>query len=67
MNENKTSTGTLTNTERLRTHLTENGLPAALLSAWEAEDPEDTQKRLKGALLKYYFSEKTSASQTKAK
>jgi len=67
MSENQTTSSPPTNTERLRTHLTANGLAAALLSAWEAEEPADIQARLLAALIKFYIPEQSSNDEAKAK
>jgi len=55
-----------TNTERLRAHLSKNGLAAALLSAWEAKEPANVQDRLLAALMKFYFPEKTTDGEAEA-
>ena len=59
MDKDKTATAPLTNTQRLRSHLTKNGLAAALLSAWEAGEPKAVHERLLEALNKFHDPEKT--------
>lgn len=49
-----------TNTDRLRAHLTQNGLAAALLIAWEQTEPANVQERLMAALTNFCRPEKTS-------
>ncbi len=66
MDENKSITAPPTNTERLRAHLTANGLTVALLSAWEKGDPTTAQANLLTALVKFYFPEKTGNDNAKA-
>jgi len=60
MDKDKAATGPLTNVQRLRAHLTKNGLAAALLSAWEANDPPDAQRRLLAALRDFHNTEQPS-------
>ncbi len=66
MDENKITTAPLTNTARLRAHLTANGLAAELLSAWEASDPASAQARLLSALMKFYSPEQADNDKAKA-
>ena len=66
MSENQTTSPLPTNTERLRAHLTANGLAAELLSAWEAGDPASAQARLFAALMKFYSPEQADNDKAKA-
>lgn len=68
MDENEMATSSPTNTERLRAHLTVNGLAAALLSAWEeTENSATAQKELMAALVNFYFPEQTGNDEVKVK
>lgn len=67
MDEKCNAPASPTNTMRLRSHLTANGLAVALLSAWEETEPADVQSRLMTALNNFYFPEKTSNAQGEAK
>lgn len=50
---NATSAPVLTNSERLRTHLTSGGLAMTLLDAWKKDDPE-AQARMLTALHDFH-------------
>jgi hypothetical protein len=42
------------NTDRLRAHLTKEGLAAALLSAWQHGEPAEGKARMLAALKTFY-------------
>jgi hypothetical protein len=44
----------MSNTDRLRVHLTNRGLAAALLSAWERSEPDERQARMLATVHDFY-------------
>ena len=58
--------GILTNTQRLRSHLTEGGLAAALLTAWEDGEQTQAQERMLATLHAFHEPKQASDDQTAA-
>jgi hypothetical protein len=63
MDKDKAATAPLTNTQRLRAHLTSGGLADVLLHAWEADELKAVHERLLEALNKFHNPEKTGNGQ----
>lgn len=57
---------TLSNTQRLRTHLASGSLATALLDAWEDGDPAQAQARMLAAVNNFHASKKAGDDQSPA-
>jgi hypothetical protein len=57
---------TLSNTQRLRTHLASGSLAAALLTAWEEGDPAQSQTRMLAAVNSFHAPKQTADNATPA-
>jgi hypothetical protein len=57
---------TLPNVQRLRAHLAQDSLAAALLAAWEAGEPAQAQVRMLAALHEFHAPKQAATHETAA-